>query len=737
MSLATQDSVWTWPVPVEAYDRAEELTLAEPEFLTVEVPVRIEGGQGESQSFSAVRRLVQPLEDVFNYIEFRGYKKDSLLVFLLDEMGRRRRSFWGWKDEEWIEIVEHRRYDAYRLIAVAYLLGGFQDLEGFGKRRQVYFRLAQCAFTPERFGGMVEEAKEGLAVLGYQKRTLRRVPLTLAKLLLSTRSGRLRDLTEEALRKFQRTTPNVALEHCVVALSHWLASKRIIETPISKVGLPKDLENPLTLLSGVPLEWARLADYWRGHSTLSFDVRLRHYYRLLEVGRWLSATHPKVEGPADWVRLTAADAMVMLSNKKIGEWSHVRDKRLRNHGQPASASTRMLGMTTLRTFFQDLQQWEVIPARFEPYRTFRAPRSLTCQLRHNPRILADDVWAKLIWAGMNLSQEDLLGQGQRGSAHYYPVSLVRALATVWLFAGLRWNEIRRLRVGCVRWQEDSVGKRLCLVFVPVNKTGTEFSKPVDGLVGETIEAWEKERPKQSKMVDPKTGERVDYVFMFRSRQIGYSYLNRVLIRALCQKAGVPTSDFIGNITSHRARSTIASQLFNAREPMTLFEVQEWLGHRHPSTTQHYIRITPTRLMKAYAKAGYFERNIRAIEVLIDQQVVWKGLGGKEPWKFFDLGHGYCSFDFFDECKHRMACARCSFYVPKASSQAQVLEAKSNLLRLRQEIPLREEELAAVNDGIQAYDRLINQLADVPTPAGPTPRQLSPLVQIRTSLAKTT
>ena len=163
MSLATQDSVWTWPVPVEAYDRAEELTLAEPEFLTVEVPVRIEGGQGESQSFSAVRRLVQPLEDVFNYIEFRGYKKDSLLVFLLDEMGRRRRSFWGWKDEEWIEIVEHRRYDAYRLIAVAYLLGGFQDLEGFGKRRQVYFPSgAMCVYA----GAVWRHGRRGQGGLG-------------------------------------------------------------------------------------------------------------------------------------------------------------------------------------------------------------------------------------------------------------------------------------------------------------------------------------------------------------------------------------------------------------------------------------------------------------------------------------------------------------------------------------------------------------------------------------------
>jgi hypothetical protein len=42
-----------------------------------------------------------------------------------------------------------------------------------------------------------------------------------------------------------------------------------------------------------------------------------------------------------------------------------------------------------------------------------------------------------MWAGMNLSQEDLLWRGQPGSAHYYPVPFVRALAMVWLFAAFR------------------------------------------------------------------------------------------------------------------------------------------------------------------------------------------------------------------------------------------------------------------------------------------------------------
>jgi hypothetical protein len=281
---------------------------------------------------------------------------------------------------------------------------------------------------------------------------------------------------------------------------------------------------------------------------------------------------------------------------------------------------------------------------------------------------------------------------------------------------------------------------VCLLDVPVNKTGTSFTKPVDRLVGEAIAAWEKVRPQGVKRSDWKTGESVDFLFMLRLSCVGATYLNNTLIPILCKKAGVPVADVRGNITTHRARSTIASQLFNAREPMTLFELQQWLGHATPSATQHYAKITPLKMAKSYADAGYFARNLRAIEVLVDQNVVCGGRAATEPWKFYDLGHGYCTYDFFEQCQHRMACAKCDFYMPKQSTASLMLEGKQHLLRLLQEIPLGEAEQAAVEDGLTAYDNLLLKLADVPTPAGPTPRQIGAgLVQItsvRTGFAAT-
>jgi hypothetical protein len=115
--------------------------------------------------------------------------------------------------------------------------------------------------------------------------------------------------------------------------------------------------------------------------------------------------------------------------------------------------------------------------------------------------------------------------------------------------------------------------------------------------------------------------------------------------------------------------------------------------------------------------------LRAIEVLVDQDAVRNGRSASEPWKFYGLGHGYCTYDFFEQCPHRMACAKCDFYMPKQSASALFLEGKQNLLRLLQEIPLGESEQAAVEEGIGAHERLIARLADVPTPSGQTPRKV--------------
>jgi len=96
------------------------------------------------------------------------------------------------------------------------------------------------------------------------------------------------------------------------------------------------------------------------------------------------------------------------------------------------------------------------------------------------------------------------------------------------------------------------------------------------------------------------------------------------------------------------------------------------------------------------------------------------------WKYFDLGHGMCANPFYEQCPHRMACARCPFYRPKPST----LEANDvgatrlrQMTRMQQALTLTDDEVAAETEGAEIVQSLVDRLKDVPTPSGQTPRQI--------------
>jgi len=739
------DGPWAWPIDLDRYDRSSALTTVEEDVLTRYAEAYRFYRYGRHMDFGPdLDRLVRPLNDTLDYIGIPTTFRRYLLLFFLREMAERRRAFWGWTTDEWLDSIHRRKLERQHLLATAYLLCGFSDLHRIEKDHIIYLCLARKVFGREYVNVIAERVRSLLMEWGYMHDMHKRVLRTVCEVLLYNRSPHLDQLRLEHLQAVVARHPPRTGSYCVVAFSRVLAGMGIIPEALNIEHPFPDKKLSPGLTDGVPAEWCRLCRLWYDRSTHSTRNRNKGYYFLLNVGRWLGKVHPDLISPADWTRELASEAVSVICQWHGGDWCSSEPTHIKSRGQILAPSTRAGRISTLRVFFRDMQEWELIPRKFDPDRSLMTPKSLVARIGPNPRSIADDVWAKLVWAGLNLTADDLPRRGPAKLGltrpHAYPIEMCRALAVTWLFAGLRKNEILRLRVGCIRWQKDDVtvpstgdtlpGDAVCLLDVPVNKTSTAFTKPVDPIVGEAIAAWEQMRPQGIKLPDEKTGEYVDFLFLIRLTPVGPYYLNDTLIPALCNKAGVPTADVRGNITSHRARSTIASQLYNAREPMTLFELQQWLGHSSPHATQHYAKITPLKIAKSYADAGYFARNLRAIEVLVDQDAVRSGRAATEPWKFYDLGHGYCTYDFFDQCQHRMACAKCDFYMPKQSTAALLLEGKTHLLRLLQEIPLGEAEQAAVEDGISAYENLLSKLADVPTPAGPTPRQIgTELVQI--------
>ena len=55
-----------------------------------------------------------------------------------------------------------------------------------------------------------------------------------------------------------------------------------------------------------------------------------------------------------------------------------------------------------------------------------------------------------------------------------------------------------------------------------------------------------------------------------------------------------------------------------------------MEHRSAQSTQHYAKISATKMAQSYARSGYFERNLRAIDVLIDQETIRSGAAAMFP-----------------------------------------------------------------------------------------------------------
>ena len=757
---------WTFPLSLERYDQRGELTDAERRALRELGPKALRRNRARgiprrtATHWTALARLVEPLDTAragLHHGDDTRFRRAGAhaAAIILQNCVDTSRSYWAWTTEDWAQLCgsSAEAFVAARelptettvrpfLLALAYLFGGFDDFQLLGTFNRLH--LARFVFG----AGIVEESmRQASAVLdqwGYRgaasgKHRLRGV---FSQALLINRSPRLEDLDTAAFERL-RAHPATGDHHgeMLYALQRAVAALGHCDPPV-RTG-----HHHAPGIEGTATAWAGWVERWHDTSTLTPRVRAAVRTIMAKAGRWLVAEHPEITEPGQWTRQTCAAWVAVVDRMNVGDYVQRRDHLHARAGTPISPRTKAHNLMATRTFFRDCQEWEWIGRRFDPARALALPRSVSALIGTNPRVIADEVWAKLLWAGLNLDQDHLPGNS---ADTYYPMELIRAITLTWLFSGLRSDELSRLRVGCVRWQHNGqpiaadspdvlAEDAVCLLDVPVHKTGTAFTKPVDPLLGQAIEAWQALRPPQPTTLDRKTSEQVDMLFAVRAHPVAKNYINRTIIPALCAKAGVPSSDVRGNITSHRARSTIATQLYNAKEPMTLFELQAWLGHRTPTATQHYAKISPNTLSKAYTEAGYFARNVRTIEVLLDRDAVTSGAAAAgQPWQHYDLGHGWCSYSFFEQCQHRMACARCDFYTPKDSSKAQLLEASGNLQRMLASIPLTDDERAAVDDGHTAVTALLDRLTDVPTPAGPTPRELGtpatvtllPIVQVR-------
>ncbi len=559
-----------------AYDRRGELSREERRALAL---IKDRPGRWPAGVAQALSRLIAPINDVLAVAGLTPGSWAGLFTRgdLLAAMGRERSAFWGWDREQWERTVAGTNINVRQLvIAVAYQLCGLEDLHweirGF-KCRLFCRRIFGAAALEET----VDRVQTHLDTLGYAAQLQRpNLQRALCELMLAARSPLLEDLAgrPELLVALRAREQHNARRAGVEQLARTLVDMGVLgAAPFGAVPSREEwLARSRAGALDVPELWLDSAQRWFLTSTLSRSSRTQTYFALIKIGRWLAEEQPDRADPASWDRQLAAAWVARVDQMLVGEYSRAPNTdymRSRSGGQLLPRTKAHL-MWAPRRYFNDLQEWEWIDRRFDARRAFALPRSIKALIGPAPRVIADEVWAKLMWAGLNLTTEDLPLHANRGGTGtpWYPIELVRAITMMWLFSGLRTDEIMRLRVGAIRWQDqpDDPGeaKRVCLLDVPTNKTSTAFTKPVDPLVGDAIETWEAARPAHPKFTDRKTGELVDLLFCFRGQTLSSIYLNRVLVPLLCRKAGVPRgADVRGAITGHRARATIATQLYNA------------------------------------------------------------------------------------------------------------------------------------------------------------------------------
>ncbi len=393
-------------------------------------------------------------------------------------------------------------------------------------------------------------------------------------------------------------------------------------------------------------------------------------------------------------------------------------------GTPLSPRSKEAYLGALRQFFRDVQEWGWIPRRFDPTRALATPRSVKALIGPAPRVIADDVWAKLLWAGLHL--EPSRSRAQRPGR---PLLSRRARARPGGDVALQRPPQPTRSPGSA--PAASAGKHrptrprtrcVCSTSRPTRRGRPSRSPSIRSSAA---------RSRRGKRSGPCSrccwirgpGNASPLLFCLRAKRVAREYINHALIPALCRKAGVPRDGRAGphhepSRPLHDREPTLQRQGADdpvraaglARSSLAAVDPALHADHADPLGAgvrrRRLLRAQPPDHRRADRSRGRPER--RGGERARRGSTSISAMGTARTTSSSSARTGWRARD-------------ATSIVPKASTRAQLLEAKASLQRMLLTIPLTEDERAAVDDGADAVERLLARLADTPTPAGPTPR----------------
>lgn len=655
--------------------------------------------------------LIRPLTEIAA-VSGCGSKITGLVIArLLREMHADGMPCWCWPQERWLTLCRQVRDGRPLMAAFAWHLADLHDPLSLPDIRKPALHASAIfgqAFYHQELGRLTDT----LTSLGYAPASQKNhVSGILATLMIMNRDPRLETFTPELLWRAQSGVDK-GVSRYVGRVSHALAALGIFSTPMRMRNYTKWYEKPV---GGIDPAWVHWCRRWRETSVLRPRTRESLYSFILRCGLWLAKEHPQVREPADWTMETCASFIAAVGRMNVDELQLGTERGTRKSvrsGEPMMPHSRASFIYSLRRFMIDYENWGWGRLRFSPARHLSTPDTPLFRRGVNPRVIDDPVWLKLIWASLNLRQEDRLNE------IHYPLAMLQAMAVLWTHAGLRKSELLRLTTGCIAPQADGIVKEdgsvipagtLCYLHIPAGKTSKAFVKPVAAVVKKYVDIWLDERPaEQAMLADDRSGEKVRLLFQYRGKPAGSAILNRTVIPMLCARAGVPLEDSGGTITSHRGRASAVTALASVPQGMSLYELMQWTGHSTPQSTMHYLRIRPTQLAASFVKA---DRVAHMISVLVDHDPEAASLTG--PATYYDLGDSYCTNPFWSSCQHRMACIGCDFNLLKQSARGLILESKTSIKRYLEEVPLTPDEKAILDQDLEKVDLALRRMAADP------------------------
>jgi site-specific recombinase XerD len=261
---------------------------------------------------------------------------------------------------------------------------------------------------------------------------------------------------------------------------------------------------------------------------------------------WLAQTHPEVQHLRQITRAQIEDFKLWLQNTPSAT------------GEPYHRHTIKDALSTLRCFFQAIQEWDWSEA---PERLLVYASDSPISDEPLPRFL-DDVQARALL------------QATRASDDLFTRVCVETL----LRTGLRKGEFIRLELDSVVQIGDTFWLR-----VPLGKLHNDRYVPLHPAVKGLLDEWVAQRGEELRTND---------LFVIHGRRIGAGRVDAAVKRA-ARAAGLGD-----DVTAHRLRHTLATQAIN--RGMTLEAIAALLGHRTLTMTLIYARIADRTVQEQYA-----------------------------------------------------------------------------------------------------------------------------------------